>query len=79
MQGGGEAKPALLIQSYNLQQNKPLNPDKTNWKSIDQAYGGFVIEAGDVTEYKNFAQFQEHIKNAQLDTQWKADIKTLEA
>ncbi len=78
MQGGGEAKPTLLIQSYNLQQNTPLNPDKTNWKSIDRAYGGFVIEAGDVTEYKSFAQFQDHIKNAQLDTQWQENVKTLD-
>ncbi|MEJ7807754.1 MAG: hypothetical protein WKG03_17775, partial [Telluria sp.] len=76
MQGGGEAKPTLLIEQYNLQQDAPLAND-SDWTKIDQAYGGFAVEIGDATEYKTFAAFQQHVNDANLDTKWDDAKKQL--
>jgi hypothetical protein len=76
MQGGGGAKPTLLIEQYNLKQDAPL-AENADWTKIDQAYGGFVIEVGDATEYKDFAAFQGHMNDAKLDTKWDEEKKQL--
>lgn len=72
MQGGGKATPALLIESYNYKSDTPLRKNKPDWKKIDQAYGGFVIEMGDVTEYGSFEAFRKHIAEAKLSVGWDA-------
>lgn len=77
MQGGGEAKPTLLIEQYNLKQDTPL-ADGADWTKIDRAYGGFVIEVGDATEYKNFAAFQGHMNDAKMDVKWDDEKKQLD-
>jgi hypothetical protein len=71
MQGGGEAKPSLLIEQYNYKSDTPLG-ENADLKKIDQAYGGFVIEVADATEFPTFAAFQQHMDTAKLDTQWDA-------
>ncbi|MHB9133360.1 MAG: hypothetical protein ACYDBB_20020 [Armatimonadota bacterium] len=69
-------KPALVINSYNLQRDTPL-PKDADWTPIDRAYGGFVVEFGDVTEYGNFAAFQQHMADSKLTTRWEPETLTL--
>ncbi|MHB9130985.1 MAG: hypothetical protein ACYDBB_07835 [Armatimonadota bacterium] len=64
------SKPALQIDSYNLQQDTPL-AKTADWSPLDRAYGGYVVEFGDVTEYKDFAAFQQHVKQSTLDLRWE--------
>ncbi len=65
-------KPALVINNYNLQRDTPL-PKDADWTPLDRAYGGFVVEFGDVTEYKDFAAFQAHLAEAKLDLNWQPE------
>lgn len=78
IEGGGKAKLSLLIESYNFRQDAPLDQAQVDWQAVDDAYGGFVIEAADVTEYPTFAAFQDHLRAAQLTAAWQADTKTLQ-
>ncbi len=77
MQGGGQAKPTLLIEQYNLQRDTPL-PVDADWNKIDQAYGGYAIELGDEAEYPDFRAFQRHIEGAKLEASWDAAKKELD-
>jgi len=70
------SKPVLVINSYNLQRDTPLQKD-ADWAAIDRASGGFVLEMGDVTEYKDFAAFQRHMQEAKLDIRWEEAADTL--
>ena len=74
---GHTSKPALLINSYNLQRATPL-PKDADWGPIDKAYGGFVVEFGDATEYADFAAFQQHLRDAALDVHYLADTSTVQ-
>ena len=76
--GNYKVKAALAIHSYNLQRDAPLDKS-ADWKAIDQAYGGFVVEFGDATEYADFAAFQRHMAEAKLETRWEAPQLTLHA
>ncbi len=70
--------PALMVNSYNLKQETPLPEDSPLWEKLTrEAFGGFVIEMGDVQEYGSFANFQKHIAAAKLDTRWEAEARTL--
>ncbi len=72
LQGGGKAAPTLVINSYNFyNQQTPLDKAKADWKKIDRAYGGFIIELSEKAEYPTFAAFQSHIAKAKLSTDWK--------
>jgi hypothetical protein len=77
LQGGGHAKAALLLNQYNFRSDQPLDVAAADWEKINLAYGGFVVELGDDTEYKDFAAFQQHLKEAKLDTRWEAGTHTL--
>jgi hypothetical protein len=68
--------PALQIDSYNLRQAAALAKD-ADWAPIDTAYGGFVVEFGDATEYKDFAAFQRHLADAKLDLRWEPAATTV--
>ncbi len=71
LQGGGKAAPTVLINSYYyFNPDKPFDPKTADWKVTDRAYGGFVIEMSDATEYPDFKDFQNYIKKAQLTTKW---------
>jgi hypothetical protein len=71
-----KVKAALVINSYNLQRETPL--EKTaDWKTIDQAYGGYVVEVSDTTEYPDFAALQRHLADAKLETRWEPAQVTL--
>ncbi|MHB9129782.1 MAG: hypothetical protein ACYDBB_01665 [Armatimonadota bacterium] len=71
LQGGGKASPTLVINSYNYyNQEKPFDPKTADWKAVDRAYGGFIIEVSDATEYRSFADFQRYIRGARLQMKW---------
>ena len=76
-QDGGMVKPALYIHQYNLLSATPIKNESLDWKKVDQAYGGFVVELGDNSEYKDFAAFQQHMAATKLETQWDDEKKTL--
>lgn len=72
LQGGGKAAPTLIINSYNFyNQQAPLDKAKADWKKIDRAYGGFIIELSEKAEYPTFAAFQAHIAEAALQATWQ--------
>jgi len=76
--GGGEKiKPALIIESFNLKRDAPLDPKAADWAAIDRAYGGFVVELSDATEHRDFAAFQRHIQDAKLDARWEPEKQTV--
>lgn len=58
---------ALCIDNLNRQRNDPL-PKDSDWDAIDKAYGGFVVELADATEYRSFQDFQRHVAEARLST-----------
>lgn len=110
MQGGGKARPALLIEQYNFLSDQPLSPpivlptapdlaataavkppvdeeletaksapiyrvplmprEKRASEEVDLAFGGFAIEMGDTSEYKDFAAFQAHIESCRARAEW---------
>ncbi|HPD14210.1 MAG TPA: hypothetical protein PLE19_04640 [Planctomycetota bacterium] len=76
LQGGGKAKPTLLIQQYNYRSATPLAKSGKSWEEIDQAYGGFIIEVSDETE-QSFRSFQRHLRRIETKTRWDAEKKTL--
>ncbi len=41
------------------------------WAGHDQAYGGFALEFGDVSEFPTLADFQRHIAAAKLDVRFE--------
>ena len=41
----------VTISNYMLKRDEPLDKD-TDWKKVQQAYGGFAIEMSDNTEYR---------------------------
>lgn len=72
--------PGLTINNYMLKRDTPLDKTATDpaspgsavasWDKVDRAYGGFVIEMGDGTEYPDFAAFQKHIAAASIEARW---------
>jgi hypothetical protein len=58
-------KAALVIDSYNLKGDAPLG-EKPDFAKIDRAWGGFVVEVADATEFSTFRRFQRHIASAKL-------------
>ena len=77
MQGGGTLKPALIIEEYNYKRETPLNTATADWDAIDRAYGGFIIEMADNTEYRQFADFQRHLRQDRLKLHWEESTETL--
>jgi hypothetical protein len=75
---GYKVKTALNIDSFIVRRDTPL-AKTDDWRAIDQAYGGYVVELGDATEYADFAAFQRHFAEAKLDTRWDSQELTLHA
>lgn len=67
-----KVKAALEINSYMLQRDTALDKS-ADWKAVDLAYGGYVVELGDATEYKDFAAFQQHLAEVKIETRWEAE------
>jgi len=77
--GGGKARPAILINQYNYRSDKTLAAAGITNEQIKLAYGGFVIEVSDDTEFDDFAAFQRHIANASFTSTWDGAARTLNA
>jgi len=67
-----KARAGLVIENFILRREHPLTADD-DWEAIDRAYGGFVIEYGDASEYGSFEAFQKHIRSADLQSGYDAD------
>ncbi|QJR11702.1 hypothetical protein DSM104443_02784 [Usitatibacter rugosus] len=68
---GAVIRPALTITSYNFQSDVDMPFEKLDWEAINHAsYGGFVLEMGDATEYRDFKAFQAHLRSADLRETW---------
>ena len=63
---------ALVIDNYNLKQEARLGAD-TDFGKLDRAWGGFVVEMADATEYPSFEAFQQHIASARLETRYEPE------
>jgi hypothetical protein len=75
---GAAIKPALTITSYNLEKEALVAFNKLDWPAINTAaYGGFVIELGDVTEYGDFTAFSRRMQSNALTTHWDPRQKVL--
>jgi hypothetical protein len=72
--GKHKARAALVIDNYNYRRDRMLAKN-TDWAALDQAYGGFVLEFGDQTEYGSFEAFQKHLEDAELTTSYSAGEK----
>jgi hypothetical protein len=77
MQGGGKARPALLIEQYNYQSDTPMPAAQQNSPEVALAYGGFALEMGDAAEHKTFDAFRAHLRAATLDATWDGAGKVL--
>jgi hypothetical protein len=78
MQGGGKGRVEVVIDAYMYKQEAPLNKGEAgDGGKVDLAYAGFVVEMGDASEYRSFADFQKHMKESSLDAPWDAAKKTL--
>jgi hypothetical protein len=66
------AKAALVIDNYIMQGGKPLTKE-SDFTAIDKSYGGYIIEYGDAAEYKDFAAFQQHIKDVKATVKYDAE------
>ncbi|MHB9130988.1 MAG: hypothetical protein ACYDBB_07850 [Armatimonadota bacterium] len=78
LQGGGRTKPSILINQYNYKSTQTVAAAGLDPAKVDQAYGGFLVEASDVTEYPTFAAFQQHLASAKVKTQWNEATRTLD-
>lgn len=76
MQGGGSLKTSLVLNLYNYRSDVPLDRNRAD---LDDAWGGFAVEISDVTEFKDFAAFQQHIARATVESRWDAAGKTVHA
>jgi hypothetical protein len=71
-------EPALVIDSYNLQRESPIQVGEGEYAKWPKSYGGFVVEIGDVKEYDGFPSFQQHMHAARLKTVWDQEKGKLE-
>ena len=72
-------KAALVINSYNFKRAAPLaHTDLTTWNAAAHAYGGFIVELGDVDDYGDFTAFQQHLTAAKLDLAFDQPTDTVQ-
>ncbi len=73
-----EIHPTLVIDSYNLRRDRPLEHGRDDFAAIDAAYGGFVLEMGDNTEFRDFAAFQRHMQACTVEQQFHTSTSVQE-
>ena len=71
MQGGGKLAEALRINAYNYR-GAPLPKDEWSSDKVDDAWGGFCIQAGDASEWKDVAAFDAQLAKGQVTAAWDA-------
>jgi hypothetical protein len=71
-------EPTLTLTSYNFRSQAPVAYGTLDWDAITtQTFGGFVIELGDQTEYRDFADFTKWLTSAELETKWLPSDRTV--
>lgn len=76
MQGGGKLKTSLVLNLYSYRSDTPLDRNRPD---LDEAWGGFALEIGDATEFKDFDAFQQHMAAIEVETLWDTAEKTVHA
>jgi hypothetical protein len=71
MQGGGKLAEALRINAYNYR-GAPLPKDQWSSDKVDDAWGGYCIQAGDASEWKDVAAFDAQLAKGQVKAAWDA-------
>jgi hypothetical protein len=71
MQGGGKLAESLRINAYNYR-GAPLPKDQWGSDKVDDAWGGFCIQAGDASEYKDAAAFDAQLAKGKVSAVWDA-------
>ncbi len=77
MQGGGKLAEALRINAYNFRGLIPLPKEKWTSDMIDDAWGGFCIQASDATEFKGVAAFDTYLSKGKIESVWNAAKRQL--
>ena len=72
MQGGGTLAEALRINAYNYR-GGPLPKEQWSSDKIDDAWGGYCIQAADSSEFKDAAAFDAHLAKGKIAAAWNAD------
>ncbi len=75
-QTGELDRESLLIESYFYRRDAKLDL-AVNKQAIDDAFGGFVVETGDVAEYKDLAAFQKHMDDLQIGQKMENEVVSL--
>lgn len=76
MQGGGKMAETLRINAYNYR-GAPLPKEEWSSDRVDDAWGGYCIQAADTSEYKDAAAFDAHLATGKIDCAWDADKRKL--
>jgi hypothetical protein len=77
MQGGGKLAEALRINAYNYRGLIPLPKEQWTSDMIDDAWGGFCIQASDASEFKDVAAFDTHLSTGKIESVWNAAKRQL--
>ena len=72
MQGGGTLAEALRINAYNYR-GGPLPKEQWSSDKVDDAWGGYCIQAADSSEFKDAAAFDAHLAKGKIAAAWNAD------
>ncbi len=70
--------PALAISSFNLQAKTPVDITAERWRALlGSAYGGYILELGDESEYGSFNAFERRMRANRVTTRWDAAQRVL--
>lgn len=76
LQGGGEAAPALVINQYNYQSDRPLAEAGLSPEQINRVTGGFIVKVSDAAEFDDFDAFQAMIDAVTVRSEWDEQTGT---
>lgn len=77
MQGGGKLAEVLRINAYNYR-GAPLPKEQWSSDKIDDAWGGYCIQAADASEFKDVAAFDAHLAKGKINADWNADKRQVD-
>ena len=77
MQGGGKLAEALRINAYNYR-GAPLPKEQWSSDRVDDAWGGYCIQAADASEFKDVAAFDAHLAKGKIAAAWNGDKRQVE-
>ena len=77
MQGGGTLAEALRINAY-MYRGAPMPKELWSSEAVDDAWGGFCIQAGDSSEWKDVAAFDAQLAKGQVRSAWDAATRRVD-